>query len=193
MLPSSTAAAEGLMAPPSLTPQQMSALMHTYVEGEAQAAIPFAGTGALTLAASGLLLQSGKPLDRGAAWPLLSVGAIEVIAGVALGARAHSHEAGLDRLLAENPQEFARRERHHLHLIRDRYQPALLAVEGVLAVGGGTMAALSASRRNESLEGVGLGLGIQGLALFLLDWAVLDRARPYATGLAQFLPEPAGG
>ncbi len=186
--PPSTPAAPA--APASLTVEQMSALMHTYVQGEGSAAIPFAGTGVVTLAAGGLLLADGKDLERGAAWPLLSVGAIETLAGVALAAREGAHTAALDKLLAENPQEFARSERHHLHLIRDRYQPILLSAEAVLAAGGGALAIGGAVKHQDTLEGVGLGLATQMVAMFLLDWAVLDRARPYAEGLALFLPEP---
>lgn len=33
-----------------------------------------------------------------------------------------------------------------------------------------------ALRHEDSVEGVGVGLAIQGLVFFLVDWAVLDRA-----------------
>jgi hypothetical protein len=185
------ARAAEVAAPPSLTVEQMTALMHTYVEGEQAAAIPFAGTGVVTLAAGGLLLKDGGTLERGAAWPLLGVGAIETAAGVVLLARGGAHRDKLDKLLAEDPQRFATEERHHLHLIRDRYQPILLIAEAAITAGGGALAIAGARQNQPTMEGVGLGLAVQGTAMFLLDWAVLDRARPYATALAQFMPEPA--
>jgi hypothetical protein len=36
--------------------------------------------------------------------------------------------------------------------------------------------------------GVGLGFAVQGLVMFLLDWAVLDRASAYSTALSLFNP-----
>lgn len=68
------------------------------------------------------------------------------------------------------------------------YQPILLIAEAAVSLGGGAMATAGALARRDILCGVGIGLAIQGLALFILDWAVLDRARGYAAGLELFLP-----
>ncbi len=50
------------------------------------------------------------------------------------------------------------------------------------------MATAGAFSHRDTLTGIGIGLAIQGLAMFLVDWAVLDRARAYATALDLFLP-----
>jgi hypothetical protein len=179
-----------LTAPAPLTVQQMSALMHTYVEGERLSVVPFAGTGVATGVAGGLLLAGGNPVGKGAAWPLLSIGAAEVIAGIVFAARAGPHMAHLDELLEKDPHEFARVERAHVLRIRDRFQPVLLVLEGAVTAAGGTLAVVGDRRSSPTLEGVGLGIAVQGLALFLLDWAVWDRAKPYATAIEQFDPQP---
>src|SRR6185312_11977867 len=103
--------------------------------------------------------------------------------GIFFAARAGPHKADLDRLLADNPQEFANVERAHLHRIRDRFQPLLLIAEAVITVAGGVIAGIGAYRRQDTLAGVGVGVGIQGLALFVLDWAVWDRAKAYTSAL----------
>ena len=176
-------------APPqSLTAAQMAALMHTYVRGEQQASIPFAVSGAATVVAGGLLLHGGSDLERGAAWPLLGVGAIELVSGLVLAVRTGGHEAELSRTLAENAPEFARIERAHVDRIQNLFQPLLLSVEGAILAGGGIMAAVAAQHGSSTVEGVGLGLAVQGLVMFVLDWAVLDRARAYSTSLAEFHP-----
>jgi len=172
----------------SLSREQIAAMMHTDVAGERLSVIPFATMGGATLIGGGLLLGTDSKLAQGAAWPLLTVGALEVIGGLVFALRAGPHQRHLDELLASDPQEFARVERKRVHRIRDTFQPILLIAEAAICVGGGAMATAGALAHRDTLTGVGIGLAIQGLALFLIDWAVLDRARAYATALELFLP-----
>jgi hypothetical protein len=53
-----------------------------------------------------------------------------------------------------------------------------------MTVAGGALAGGGALTSNDTVLGVGLGLAVQGLILFLLDWAVLDRAQAYQAVLA---------
>jgi hypothetical protein len=172
----------------SLTSAQMAVMMHTYVNGERLASIPFGVAGASTLAAGGLLFSTGGTVQRGAAYPLLGVGALELIFGMVLAVRTGGHLSELDHLLAVDPPKFAREETAHVHRIRDVWQPLLLSLEAAAVVAGATMAGVGQARREGTLEGVGAGIAAQGLVLFLLDWAVLDRARAYATEIEQFRP-----
>ncbi len=102
--------------------------------------------------------------------------------------RAGPHMRHLDELLLSDPPEFSRVERRRAYRIRDRFQPILLIAEAAICAGGGAMATAGAFSHRDTLTGVGIGLAIQGLALFLIDWAVLDRARAYASALEMFLP-----
>lgn len=172
----------------SLTPEQISRLMHTDAEGERNSVIPFATMGVSTMLGGGLLLGTDSKIAQGAAWPLLTLGALELIGGVIFALRYGPHVRHLDALLASDPAEFARVERKRVHRIRDRFQPILLVVEAAICVGGGAMATAGALSHRDTLTGVGIGLAIHGLALFLIDWAVLDRARAYATALDLFMP-----
>jgi hypothetical protein len=184
-----TARAQAGTPPSLLSTEQMAALMHTYVRGEWLASIPFAISGAATVTTGGLLIGSEPtPLNRGLGWPLLVVGVLQLGAGAVLGVRTPSHEAELSRLLDQHPQDFARAERAHVGRIVNLNQPLLLAFEGAIVAAGAVMGGVGAAQHSFTVEGVGIGLAAQGLLMFVLDWAVLDRARAYLSALEQFHP-----
>jgi hypothetical protein len=139
---------------------------------------------AATLTAGALLFTTGDALARGAAWPLLGFGVLELAAGLFFGLR--NERPKLDALLDADPDAFAKEERAKVTRIATRYQPILLGVWGAVMLGGGAMAGVGAAGKNPTLEGVGIGLAIQALAFFLIDWAVLDRADDYLAVLARF-------
>lgn len=173
--------------PRALDADQMRAAMHTYFEGEQLSALPFVATGGTTIFAGSVMLALHKgPAVDGAAVPLIAVGAIEVAAGILFSASAGPRMTKLEALLAGDPNAFRATERARLDRIVKVFQPLLLGVEGALTIAGGTMAITGAVRNEELLTGVGIGLAIQGLAMFLLDWAVLDRAMPYRAALLAF-------
>lgn len=158
--------------------------MHTYVRGERRSFIPFAATALVTVTAGGLLFLSNDAVARGAAWPLLAFGALELAAGLFFGLR--NERPRLDALLEADPTELVRTEREKVGRISARNQPLLLGLWSAVIAAGGIMAGVGAAKGLGTVEGVGLGLVIQGLALFLIDWAVLDRADDYLAVLRGF-------
>jgi hypothetical protein len=171
-----------------LDPGAMGALMHTYVRGERMSVVPFAFSGAATVGAGLFLLRLDDAVARGAAWPLLGFGVVELAAGTAFFLRSYSQEAKLAELLAANPAEFARSEQAHLRRITSLFQPILLWLEAAIIVAGGALAIVGAVQGGGGMAGLGLGLAVQGLTFFLLDWAVLDRANAYSAALDRFHP-----
>jgi len=158
--------------------------MHVWHRGERTSGfVPFLISGVSTVTTGSLLVAGGSQLGRSAGWTLLSFGALEVLAGLYFGLSSFGKEAALDAAFLADPVAFQASERARLNRITTRFQPILLAVEGALTVAGGTMAAVGGFRHDDTLLGVGLGLAVQGLVLFLLDWAVLDRAQAYASVL----------
>jgi hypothetical protein len=172
------------LVPRDPAPAVLREAMHAFVRGERRSIIPFAIAGASTLAAAALLLQSSGALERGAAWPLLGFGILELAAGLFFGLR--NERPRLDALLDENPAEFVAHETKKVSRISGTFQPILLGVEAALIAAGGLMAGLGAERAERTLEGVGIGLAIQGLVFFVIDWAVLDRADDYLAVLRTF-------
>jgi hypothetical protein len=176
LVPRPSAAAVGIST------ERLRELMHTYVRGERMAAIPFAISGVSQALAGGLLLTSNNNVAHGAAWPLLVLGVVEIAASLVLGVR--SQEPKLDALLAEGVPAFLTHERKHAHRITHLYQPALLAIEAVALATGGVLAGAGAARQDGTMAGVGFSLAIGALVIFVLDWAVLDRAQAYETALS---------
>jgi hypothetical protein len=163
--------------------------LHDYYRGERLSGfVPFVGSGVGSLVAGSLLLTGNTDFGRGAGWVNLSFGVLEVVAGLYFALSSYGKERALDEALTANPADFARTERERVARITNRFQPILLAVEGALSVGGGAFAGVGALRHDELMLGLGVGFAIQGLVMFLLDWAVLDRASAYATALSVFRP-----
>jgi hypothetical protein len=173
--------------PPALVPRDVAVLrsaMRAYVSGERRSVIPFAATAVVTMTAGGLLLLSSDSVARGAAWPLLGFGLLELAAGLFFGIRNQAPQ--LDAQLDADPAAFVRDEREKLGRISRRNQPILLAVWSAVIAAGGAMAGIGAARSEPTVAGVGLGLAVQALAFFLIDWAVLDRADEYLAVLDGF-------
>jgi hypothetical protein len=170
--------------PSGVSVDAMRDAMHTYVRGERRSSLPFGVAALSTLTASALCLTTNEPIARGAAWPLLGFGVLELAAGLFFGLR--NDQPKLDRLLDDDPDAFAAEEKKKVSRISGTFQPLLLGIEGVIIGTGGVLAGLGALQRNGTLEGVGIGLALQGLAFFLIDWAVLDRADDYLAVLGRF-------
>lgn len=172
-----------------ITTEQARVHLHDYYRGERLSGfVPFVGSGVGSVVAGTLLLTSNTALGRGAGWTNLSFGVLEIVAGLYFAFSSYGKERALDLALTTHPAEFARSERERVARITTRFQPILLAVEGVLAAGGGVFAGVGALTRDEMMLGIGLGFAVQGLVMFLLDWAVLDRASAYGTALSLFNP-----
>ena len=171
----------------SLTPEQLRLHLHDYYRGERLSGfVPFVGSGVGSLVAGTLLITSNTALGRGAGWTNLSFGVLEVVAGLYFAFSSYAKERALDAALTANPAEFVRSERERIARITHRFQPILLTVEAVLSAGGGVVAGIGALRRDDLMLGLGLGFAVQGLVMFLLDWAVSDRASAYSTALSMF-------
>ncbi len=174
--------------PGSIDRDQMRVHVQTYFRGERNASIPFFGSAVATGTAAGLLLGSGNKVGRGAAFPLIGLGAAELVVGALLLFTANSRMGKLEMLLGEDPVKFKELEAARTSRIIGVFQPILFGLWSTVTVGGGVLAGIGGLRGDEVMAGVGLGLAVQGLVFFLLDWAVLDRAEGYATALSLFRP-----
>lgn len=178
------------LAEDSITTDQVRVHLHDYYRGERLSGfVPFLGAGVGSLVAGTFLVTSNTELGRNAGWVNIGFGALEVIAGLYFALSSYGKERALDAALTTNPVEFARLERERVARITSRFQPILLAVEAAISAGGGVMMGVGALQRNDTMLGLGIGFAVQGLVMFLLDWAVLDRASAYSTALSMFRPQ----
>jgi hypothetical protein len=156
----------------------------TYYRGERLAGfVPFTVSGVAGLAAGSLLVGSNTDLGRAAGWVNIGFGALELVAGLVVGFSSFGRERSLAELLAKDEGEFLRAERARVERITKGFQPILLGVWGATALAGGVLAGVGGATRDDVMLGLGLGLAVQGLLFFLLDFAVLDRANAYGTAL----------
>lgn len=172
---------------PALVPPDTRVLreaMHTYVRGERRSVIPFGVAALVSIGSGAALFIPADPRARGAAWTMLGFGILELAAGLFFGLR--NEQPKLDALLDASPAEFVRTETEKLEAISSRNQPVLLGIWSAVIAAGGAMAGVGAAGNHRALEGVGYGLVVSGLAFFLIDWAVLDRADDYLAVLRAF-------
>jgi hypothetical protein len=168
--------------------EQVRAAMRNYVSGERLTVIPFGFAGLANIAAGSVFLTRGNAqhLTWDAGWCALAFGVVELAAGIAFNLSNAGKARKLDLLLDEDPKKFAEQETKRLQRIRDFNQPLLLGVEAVVAGAGALTAAIGYANRSDGTIGLGLGLAVEALILYVLDWTVLDRARGYASVLETF-------
>ncbi|MBL8913558.1 MAG: hypothetical protein JNM17_22855 [Archangium sp.] len=158
--------------------------LHLWHRGERISGfVPFVGSGVASALAGTFLVTSDSNAARGGGWVVLGFGVLEIAAGLVFALSSFSAETRRDLELTQDRPAFIEREKARLKRITTLYQPLLLGVEAAVAVGGGVTAGIGGLRRDEVMVGVGLGLAVQGLIFFLLDWAVSDRANAYALAL----------
>lgn len=163
---------------------QLRAALKTYFRGERTAGlVAFTVSGASALTAGSLLVASNTDLGRSAGWVNIGFGALELVAGLYFGLSSFGREQSLAALLAKDEAEFVRAERSRMERITTRFQPILLGVWGATGLAGGVLAGVGAASRDDVMLGLGLGLAVQGLVMFLLDFAVLDRANGFGVAL----------
>jgi hypothetical protein len=180
----SPALAEPSLLPADVPEDAVRVALHTWHQGEQRSGLgPFLGAGLATGLTGGLFVAQGSEGARGAGWALLGFGVLEAAAGLYFGLSAPGKEAARDAALTADRAAFLSGERARVARITGRFQPLLLAVEAAVTVGGGVTAGVGALEKKELLVGLGLGLAVQGLVLFLLDRAVLDRAQAYGAVL----------
>ncbi len=163
--------------------------LHTYYSGEALAGIPFVSAGLASAGTGTGLFLTGDLTARGAAWPMFGFAALETAFGLYLAINNSLRLTKFDAELTANPDAFVAGERARMKNIVHLYQPILLGLWAAVSAAGGAFATAGHFTRDSAMAGVGLGLAVQGLVMFLLDWTVLDRARAYENALLHFRPE----
>jgi len=159
--------------------------MHSYFAGEKAGGIWLMGVGAPAIAVgTGLLFHQGE-FYRGLAYPVLAIGVMEVLGGLAFYLNSNRRVPRFNQQLRKNPTEFRSGELTRMHRV-NRELSFLTAVELTLMVAGGTMTGVGALRGLDTLAGVGTGLLLQSTVLFIYDQLAARRALRYTDGLTRF-------
>ena len=159
--------------------------MHRYFDGEKTGGIWLMSVGAPAAVTGAGLLFHPDEFPRALGYPMLILGAAEVLGGMLFYLNTNRRVPRFDRQLSKNPAAFAATELARIRRV-NRELSFLTAVELTLMVAGGTMAGIGALRGLDTVSGVGTGILIQSSVLFLYDQFAARRALRYADSLLYF-------
>lgn len=182
-LPPAPASAAEL--PAALDAAQMRDDMHRYYTGEKRGGLWLLSIGAPSIAAgTGLLFHEGE-FYRGLAYPLLVLGAAELIGGVAFYLNTNRRVPRFEKQLAIDPRAY--RDSESARMLRVGRELRLLeGVEIAFIIAGATMTSIGALEKRDLLAGIGTGVMIQSAVLFIYDQLAARRAQRYGESLTRF-------
>lgn len=166
-------------------PPPMPNAMHDYFAGEKQSGWWWAGAGVVGMGAGVALLAQGGDRARGASWPLLGIGAVQLIAGAVLLTHTDARVAKLDEELRAAPDKFADAEGARVEQLGRTFTLLVGTEVTVVAVGVG-LAAYGFAAPRDVFAGLGVGLALEGGAMLGLDGFASRRAARYGRALDVF-------
>jgi hypothetical protein len=152
---------------------------HEYFAGEKNSGYLWGSVGLVAIGSGAFLLTRKTDITRGAAYPLIGVGAIQAILAGALLLGTDARVRKLDEQYVQNPRVFRDDELTRIKGVNRTFL-ILEIVEAVLIAGGTTLAIAS---KSDTWRGVGIGLAIQGAAMLSLDGLAHARAGRYERAL----------
>ncbi len=165
--------------------QPVSALqqdMHDYFRAELRGGIVLVAMGAPAVALGGALLVHDSALWRGAAYPLLVLGGLELLGGIFFAARTPAQVRKLDAGLAKDPLAAQAAELARMRRVNRQFT-AIQVLEVVLMTGGVVTAAVASAYKQDTLAGAGLGIAAEATGLLLFDIFAARRALRFTESL----------
>ncbi len=183
-----------ILLPTSASAQQvhveqdrMNRSMEDYFEGERAAGYVFFGQGLVSVGTSAFLFTRQNDMSRGAAYPVVVVGALEATVGLALMIRTSKQIAVRRRQIAAEPVKFRQDEQKRMNRVIGQFVfleivEVASVVTGIGLVTGGEL------NKKPFLTGIGAGLAVQGAALLGLDFLAERRGKRYLKSIIDFQP-----
>ncbi len=156
-----------------------------YYNGERNSAFIATGLGVAAAGTGAYLLTQKTDLARGAAWPLLTIGALEAIGGVVYAIDVTGKKSHYLDALARDPAAFQREESEHIHGTTSRFFIYRLVELGLAASGAG-LATYGFLSDRDTWKGVGIALAAIGVPLLVMDTINNNRALRYEEKLKSF-------
>ncbi len=170
---------------------RMTADMERYFEGERRAGYVALGVGLAAAGGGVWLITRDDPRARGASWPILAVAAGEIGAGIVLLVRTGGQIDDRRAQIATDPGKFRSSERTRMARVARTFT-GLKYAEISLMLGGIATAYLGQRGGHLRLQGAGLGLAAQALAVLMFDLEASSRADEYRVALDRFEPGAPG-
>lgn len=166
---------------------RMTRSMEDYFEGERAAGYVFFGQGLVSIGTSAFLFTRQNDMSRGAAYPVVVVGALEATVGLALMIRTSKQIAERRKQIATEPAKFRQDEQKRMKRVIGQFVfleivEVASVVTGIGLVTGGEL------NKKPFLTGIGAGLAVQGAALLGLDFLAERRGQRYLKSIVGFQP-----
>lgn len=171
-----------MRAPPSTEPAI--GAMKQYFRGEITGGLTLIGMGAVGLGVGSTLLVTADGRDgrRGAAYPLLGVGALHVIAGIFVDVASVKRIRKFGGDISRDPEGWIQRETQRMRGVSTQFL-VLKVVEGVGIAGSIGLAAYGHETDRPLLTGIGIALASEFAATLIFDIIAARRASRYRTAL----------
>ncbi len=161
--------------------------MHAYFDGEIRGGYGFMATGAALIGGGSALWLSKEDAGRGAAYPMLGVGALQLIAGAAFAFGSPARVDTFDTQLSDSPAAFQRDELERMNGVNATVSALEIAELTLMGLGLIT-AAIGLVLEEDTLTGIGAGTTLSIGSVFVQDLLVHSRAREYRDNLKRFRP-----
>lgn len=166
-------------------PELMQAEMTTYFHGERRGGYGFASTGAASLITGGLMLASSSDLYQGMSYPMLGLGAAELVVGSVVILSAGPRIERFTEAIRVRPGEYQAEELGRMQGVSRVFRLVLVS-EVIIAAGGLGLGVYGTQADRDTMAGVGFGLAIQAVLLLGQDVLASRRAGRYTRALQNF-------
>jgi hypothetical protein len=164
----------------------MASQMEDYLDAERTESRLFVAMGVASIAGgAAALAASDRDFLRGASFPLMGVGLIQLVVGGTVWWRTESHKAQLRELLITDPGRYVSEESARMKTVNDNfviYRWTELSLLGAGLATAGTGYALD----KDFVTGLGAGLALQSAVMLALDYFAEQRGHEYASQVAGF-------
>jgi hypothetical protein len=168
-----------------MTATELEPQLRQYFTAEKQESVFFVAFGVLSLVLAVLFFLRGGPSLRGAAFPVASVGLIQVVVGGAVWMRTDQQIADLLALVASAPARYVAEEGARMATV-NKWFDVYKVIEIALLVVGVVLLVVGRAGGRAVLLGAGAGLAIQAAIMLTLDFFAEARANRYTAQIETF-------
>ena len=159
--------------------------LNVYFAAEKNESLFFMGIGLAALIGAGVMLSRKRRLLKGAAWPILAVGLIQIGVGSSVYFRTDAQVAALEAQIEADPGAYVHEETARMTTVAYWFDIYKIIEIGLLVAGAVALVAGSL-RRRDLARGLGLGLVAQSGLMLVLDFFAEARADVYIEVITRF-------
>lgn len=154
-------------------------MIQSYFQAEKRGGYVALAIGIFTCYMGGsFLLKAAAPFYIGMAIPLILIGIVQIAVGATIARRSDRQADDLEKLLAEEPAEFARQETPRMAVVMRRFVVYRWVEIGLLLAG---LVLILLNRDPGFWKGMGAGLTAQSVIMLVFDFFAEKRGRAYST------------